>query len=172
VISPFFGLPVPLSSGDPLDPVATRIEIRVDDGEWEPMPDLRGPVPPEKLATTLQEALGPNRMVKSGITHLRILFDNPTPPSLSRRIKLATASGADQPQRGAVKITANVMGDGISIVSFFLDGNLAMATNRMPYTWEWNTLTTANGPHLIEIRGTDLKGAIVTSVVRRVYVDN
>jgi hypothetical protein len=71
-----------------------------------------------------------------------------------------------------VKITANVMGEGISIVSFFLDGNLAMATNRMPYTWEWNTLKTANGPHLIEIRGTDLKGAIVTSVLRRVYVDN
>lgn len=171
-ISPFFGLPVPLSSGDPLDPVSTRIEIKVDDGEWEPMPDLRGPVAPEKLAGALQDALGPNRTVKTGITHLRILFDNPTPPSLIRRIKLSAAPGADLPQRGAVKITANVMGEGISIVSFFLDGSLAMATNRMPYTWEWNTLKTPNGPHLIEIRGTDLKGAIVTSVVRRVYVDN
>jgi len=172
VISPFFGLPVPLSSGDPLDPAATRIEIKIDDGEWEPMPDLRGPVAPDKLVAALKEALGGERTVKTGITHIRILFDNPTPPSLSRRIKLATAAGADQPQRGAVKITANVMGEGISIVSFFLDGNLAMATNRMPYTWEWNTLKTANGPHLVEIRGTDLKGAIVTSVLRRVYVDN
>lgn len=172
VISSFFGLPIPISSGDPLDPVATRVEIRVDDGEWEPMPDLRGPIAPEQMTGALQQALGPNRTVKKGITHLRIRFDNPTPPSLSRRIKLATSAGTDTPQRGSVKITANVMGEGIAIVSFFLDGNLAMATNRVPYTWEWNTLNTPNGPHLIEIRGTDAQGAIVTSVIRRVIVDN
>lgn len=172
VISNFFGLPIPLTSGDPLDSVATRVEMRIDEGEWEPFPDLRGPIAPEKFAAALQEAVGQNRTVKNGITHLRILFDNPTPATLQRRLKLATTAGTDTPQRGTVKITANVMGDGIAIVSFFLDGTLAMATNRAPYTWEWNTLKTPNGPHLVEIRGTDDKGAVVTSVTRRVFVDN
>jgi hypothetical protein len=171
-ISPFFGLPIPVSSGDPLDPVSTIIQVRIDGGDWESLPDLRGPVTPEKMIAALQEAVGPQRTIKEGITHLRILFDNPTPASLSRRIKLAIAAGTDQPQRGAVKITANVMGEGIAIVSFFLDGQLTMATNRQPYTWEWNTLKTPNGPHLVEIRGTDARGAIVTSVLRRVLVDN
>lgn len=172
VLSTFFGLPIPLTSGDPLDGVATRVEMRLDEGEWEPFPDLRGPIAPEKLAGALQEAVGAGRTVKSGITHLRILFDNPTPATLQRRLKLATTAGTETPQRGTVKITANVMGDGITIVSFFLDGALTMATNRPPYTWEWNTLKTPNGPHLVEIRGTDEKGAVVTSVTRRVFVDN
>lgn len=172
VLSTFFGLPIPLTSGDALDGTATRVEMRLDEGEWEPLPDLRGPVAPEKLTAALQEAVGQNRTVKDGITHLRIVFDNPTPAALQRRLKLATTAGTETPQRGTVKITANVMGDGIVIVSFFLDGALTMATNRAPYTWEWNTLKAANGPHLVEIRGTDDKGAVVTSVTRRVFVDN
>lgn len=172
VLSTFFGLPIPLTSGDPLDSVATRVEVRLDEGEWEPIPDLRGPIAPEKLTAALQEAAGQGRTLKTGITHFRILFDNPTPATLLHRLKLATVAGTDTPQRGAVKITANVMGEGISIVSFFLDGSLTMATNRPPYTWEWNTLKTPNGPHLVEIRGTDDKGAVVTSVTRRVFVDN
>jgi hypothetical protein len=172
VLSPFFGLPVPLTSGDPLDPIATRIDVRLDEGEWEPLPDLRGPLAPEQFLPALQEAVGAGRTLKTGITHLRVRFDNPTGPSLSRRIKLSITPGAEQPQRGPVKITANVMGEGVAIVSFFLDGALTMATNRSPFTWEWNTLKTANGPHLVEIRGTDDKGAVVTSVLRRVVVDN
>jgi hypothetical protein len=172
VISPFFGLGVPLSTGDPLDKNPSHVEVRIDGGNWEPFPDLRGPINDDQLLPALRTALGPSRKVETGITHIRVVFARPTPASLARRIRLAVSPAESQPQRGSVKITANIMGEGVSLVTFYLDGTLVAATNQAPYIWEWNTARSQNGPHLVEIRGSDAKGATVTSRVTRVTVDN
>jgi hypothetical protein len=167
-----FGLSVPLTSGDPLDPNPTRVEVRIDGGGWERFPDLRGAHAEDLFNTALRDALGPQREVREGITHLRLVFGAAPQQSLDRRLLLATTPAAEPVQRGTVRIAAQVMGEGVAFVKFFLNGELTLVTNTPPYTWQWNTLTAANGEHLIEIQGLDLRLTPVTSVVTKVIVDN
>lgn len=171
-ISPFFALPASLSSGDPYDKKPTRVEIRIDEGMWEALPDLRGTVGPAEFPQALAKAFGPGRMVKTGITHLRIVFGGVAPDNFRRRVRLALTPLEEAPQRGVTKIKANVMGEGIAFVSFLLNGRQVKLTNLPPYVWEWDTTRVPNGEHLIEIRGLDSKTALITTVVRRVLVDN
>lgn len=169
-VARFFGLPVPLSTGDPLDPKPTRVEVRIDNGDWQPMPDLRGVVPEEEMPRALQAAGA--REAKTGITHLRFLYSTITERTFHRCLQLATTPAAEKPQRGEVRITANVMGEGVRYVQFFLDGTQANLTNLPPYVWTWDTTQVRNGEHLVEIRGLDDRGSAVTSVTTRVLVDN
>lgn len=171
-VSPFFAQPAPLSSGDPYDAAPTRVEVRIDGGAWEPMPDLRGVVDEDQLVRALVEATGRKRTIHTGITHLRILFGTPTEDVLARRIRLAATPLAGDPQRGIVTITANVMGGGVEFVKFFLNGKLMQITNRAPFAWKWDTTSVPNGEHLIEIQGLDGKLAVVSTNMARVRVDN
>ncbi len=171
-ISRFFGLAAPLTTGDPLDEAPTRVDVRIDEGDWEPLPDLRGAINEENLNAAMQQALGEGRTVKAGITHLRFTFGRPREANLRRRLLLATTQAADAPQRGRVTISANVMGEGVQFVGFFLNGRQAKLSNIPPYAWDWDTRTVPNGEHLIEIRGLDSRGVIVSSVLTRVLVDN
>lgn len=171
-VSSFFGLPAGLSSGDALDPRPAYVQIRIDGGDWESLPDLRGTIDEGGLAKALQSALGGARTVKSGISHLRVVFGGATPASIRRRIRLAATPAAGAPQKGVVTISANVMGEGISYVAFYLNGSLAQLTNRPPYSWVWDTTKEPNGEHLVEIRGLDEKTVVVTAVTTKVIVDN
>jgi hypothetical protein len=171
-LSPLFGLPVSLSSCVPADAAPTRVDIRIDNGEWEPLPDLRGGVDAADLKARLAAARG-DRPVQEGITHLRITPGTAPLAAFQQFTRLAAAPrAASGVQRGRVTITANAAGSGIAFVSFFLDGSLARVTNQAPYVWDWDTTRAANGPHLVEIRGADERGTIVNSVVRKVVVDN
>jgi hypothetical protein len=58
------------------------------------------------------------------------------------------------------------------MVSFFLDGRLTTLTNQPPFRWQWDTTNAKNGEHLIEIRGLNAQNAVVTTVSKRVVVDN
>jgi hypothetical protein len=171
-VSSFFALGAPPSSGDPFDTAPTRVEIRVDGGKWEPVPDLRGTIDPDKLNGALESVLGEGRTVKQGITHLRLLYGGPVALGLERRILLATTPAAGKPQRGNVTITANVQGEGVSFVQFLLNGRVVQLTNQPPYNWYWDTRSEPNGEHLLEIRGLDLKLNVVSSVTTKVAVDN
>ena len=117
VVSTFFGLPGLLSTSEVhgSEPHPGRGEDQI--GSWEPFPDLRGTVEEGALPRALQQALG-GRAVKQGITHLRFVFGS-APASLERRIRLATTPLTEGVQRGNVKITANVMGEGVASCSSF-----------------------------------------------------
>ncbi|OJT18181.1 hypothetical protein BO221_42635 [Archangium sp. Cb G35] len=74
---------------------------------------------------------------------------------------------------GAVTITANASdGSGVRKVEFFLDGALLGTDTSAPYSYAWNTLTAANGGHVLSARATDLYGNIATSTEVGVTVDN
>ncbi|MFN3650948.1 MAG: Ig-like domain-containing protein [Armatimonadota bacterium] len=171
-ISPLFSLPALLSSGDPLDTRPTRVDVRIDGGEWEPLPDLRGALTEEELAPALRKALGEGREVKDGITHLRLSFGTVPLDTFERRIALATTPLEAEPQRGQVTIAASVEGEGITFVSFLLNGVQTTITNVPPYEWDWDTTGVPNGEHLVTIRGLDAMGGVVVSLVKKVLVDN
>jgi hypothetical protein len=172
VVSPLFGLPVPLSSGVPTDTAPTRVDVRIDGGDWQPFPDFRGGIDAADFGDRLSKALG-GKMLKDGITHLRIVPGAPSLASYRYFVRLAAAPrAANGVQRGRVTITANAVGAGIVFVSFLLDGKVARVTNQSPFTWDWDTSRVANGPHLVEIRGADERGTVVNTVVTRILVDN
>jgi Big-like domain-containing protein len=172
VVSSFFVLPAPLSTGDPLDSRPTRVEVRIDNGEWEPLPDLRGPMDEADTVKALRQALGGGESIKLGITHIRFLFGALDEDRFERLVRLAITPESEKVQRGRATISARVMGEGITYVTFYLDGALAKVTNKQPFVWEWDTTRVANGEHLIEIRGLDQNGATVTSALSKVIVDN
>lgn len=172
VVSPFFGIPAPLSSGDPLDPHPTHVEVRIDGGDWEPCPDLRGTINGDDLSKAMEKALGKERTVKQGITALRVVYGGAPDAALQRRLRLAVTPAAGPVQRGKVVISANVMGQGVTFVQFYLNGRLVQLTNQPPFNWNWDTTQVPNGEHMIEIRGLDDKLVVVTSVVTKVVVDN
>jgi hypothetical protein len=170
-VSPLFGLPAPLSTGVGMDAAQTRVEARIDGGDWQPLPDLRSGIDAPQFLDELSKAVG--KPVKEGITHLRIMPGAATLSSFRHFVRLAAAPRAAKGvQRGRVTITANAIGSGIAFVSFYLDGTLAKVTNQSPFVWDWDTTRALNGPHLVEIRGADEKGSIVNTVLTRVMVDN
>jgi hypothetical protein len=169
-LSPFFGLPVPITSGDGVEMAPTRFEIRVDGGDWEPLPDLRGPLDtPEELRASLADTLG--REVEEGITHVRLLFGQLDPETAARRLRLALAVPAAAPQRGRVTVSANV-GEGIAYIRILLNGRVVQLTNQAPYNWTWDTLLHANGEHLVEIEGLDESLTVISVTATRVLVEN
>ncbi len=171
-IARFFGLSAPVSTGDPLDRQPTRVEISIDGGDWEPVPDLRGTINEEAMLKALSEAYGGKRKIEKGITSIRILFGTVQEANFRRRLQLAATPLAEQVQRGKVTISANVMGEGVAYVSFRLNGIQQKITNQKPFSWEWDTRKWSNGEHLLEIRGLDEALSPLTTVTTKVLVDN
>jgi hypothetical protein len=74
---------------------------------------------------------------------------------------------------GTVMLSANASdGSGVSRVEFFLDGVRLGTDTSAPYSYAWNTLTAANGGHILSARATDLYGNVATSTEVSVTVDN
>ncbi len=171
-VSTFFALPGVVSNGDPLDEQGMRVQVKIDGGPWEPIPDLRGAINAPNFAAGLEAALGGGRKVKAGITHFRLIFPQVSDVSFQRRVQLGTLPLAEPPQRGQSRISANIMGEGVVFVRFLLDGRVVSIRNVAPFTWDWDTTRSMNGEHLIEIQGMDGSFNTVTSVTVKVLVDN
>ena len=55
--------------------------------------------------------------------------------------------------RGVVNISVSAHDQyGVDRVEFYIDGELAATDNAAPYTWNWNTATSSDGTHTIEVR--------------------
>ena len=171
-ISSLFALPMALSSNVPTDRAPTQVDVRADGGDWEPMPDLRGPISAADFLAAVTAARGKGDL-KDGITHIRITLGRPQSEVARLALRLLTAKPAGAgAARGSVTIRANTMGDGITFVLFFLDGRQVKITNEAPFAWEWDTTTADNGEHLLEIRAVDAEGKNLNTVITRVLVDN
>jgi hypothetical protein len=109
----------------------------------------------------------------------------PVPPASSAasraaRAKTSPASKAPVSRGGAaphkatktLRVVANIQGQGIAYVLFYLDGRMRKMTNIPPFEWLWDTRTTPNGTHALEIRGADAQGRIITTQTRKVTVYN
>jgi hypothetical protein len=147
---------------------------------------ILAPTSPERLRAAVAAALAPPgthppRAVPTSDQSTRIAAI-PAPPS--RRLpapagaptaKGRSAKGSAPNTRKATKtlrIVANIQGQGIVYVMFYVDGQIRKMTNRAPYEWLWDTRTVRNGPHSLEIRGADADGRILTTQTREVAVYN
>jgi hypothetical protein len=61
---------------------------------------------------------------------------------------------------------------GVTRVEFYLDGVLQSTDTTAPYSWSWNTATSANGSHSLSTKAFDAAGNVGSSVTVSVTVSN
>ncbi|GIV15620.1 MAG: hypothetical protein KatS3mg022_1055 [Armatimonadota bacterium] len=67
-----------------------------------------------------------------------------------------------------VRVTSN---EPLKRVEFLLDGKMVSSDTTTPYTWEWDTLSVAEGEHVLTLRVTDWNDRVASTEVRY-KVDN
>jgi hypothetical protein len=74
---------------------------------------------------------------------------------------------------GTTSVTASASDNvGVTKVEFYLDGTLQSTDTTSPYSWSWNTTTSANGSHSLVSKAYDAAGNIGTSATVTVTVSN
>lgn len=71
---------------------------------------------------------------------------------------------------GVVVLRANVTG--AAYVAFRVDGQLVAVANTRPYTFNWNTASVPNGPHLVEVVAFDAHGNELSRERRTIVTSN
>lgn len=91
-----------------------------------------------------------------------------TPPTTSIT---APANGATV--SGTTTVTASASDNvGVTKVEFYLDNVLQSTSTTSPYSWSWNTTTSANGSHSLNSKAYDAAGNVGTSATVTVTVSN
>ncbi len=155
-----------------------RAEVRIDDGPWEPVPQIIGRADDSFTAPYLRSyfsARGTPRAVTEGVTAVRLLFPEFDASLLasdlarevadySKRVKdVRTVRGVTQlePPKG------QEAGPG-GFISFYLDGNLGFMCSTDPCRWKWDTTKASNGLHEIHIER--VNGTRTTILSRQVVL--
>lgn len=173
---PLFGGFISLSRYPQKPSASCRVEVRIDEGEWEPVPAIAGKADAAFTAAGLQNyfaSVGRRREVRTGVTAVRILFPDYDPDELSKDL----AREAEMYSRSEGKRSASLSGtvslqprnrpNTGSTVLYWIDGVMSKASNRPPFAFEWNTAAYPNGLHEIvtEIRPPDGEPVTETRVV-------
>jgi hypothetical protein len=130
----------------------------------------------ERLRADLARATGQKPLVvadlpsRSPAAPLRSRPAGRTPPKVAvvEKTPAKTARKATK----TLRVVATIQGQGIAYVMFYVDGRIRKMTNTPPFIWLWDTRTTPNGVHSLEIRGADTNGRILTTQTQQVTVSN
>jgi hypothetical protein len=160
-----------------------RVQIKVDGGQWEPMPTIAGKVDDAFLAggmTAYCLQHGQKRSVKTGVTDIRIVFPKLDHSFLVSQLSkckavYSSASAAAGTKVVSGTLTINVVlkdSVGASYVTVLVDGQTMAITNSAPYAYDWDTCTSTDGVHTIEVRGQDDSGSVISRKATQVVVKN
>jgi len=134
-------------------------QVRIDEGEWEDMPEIVGKVDDAFMPARLKEyfaAKGRSRDIKQGVTAIRLRFPTYDRSLLAEDVAREASAYAARareikPVKGTIAVKPSRAADGNRLVRFFLDGTLAEMANGSPVQWNWDTTRASNGLHEIEI---------------------
>lgn len=136
-----------------------RAQVRIDDGDWEEIPCLAGKIDNAFEAFALQDYFaktGRPRIVKRGVTALRILFADLDTSLLKKDLaKEAEGYTARSTQEntqkfsGVVSVAPARFQKRFCLVNLYVDGRLVYTTNEWPYRFTWDTRSVPNGWHSI-----------------------
>ena len=159
-----------------------RVQVKIDNGDWEQVPQVIGRVDDAFTARYLQAYFarkGQPRQVKEGVTAVRLVFAKYDAPvvaaDLAREVSEYTARALKfgvKAQKGTVLLSPRLPSTGRCSVSFYVDGRLVNSTNQYPYRCEWDTMGVTNGYHAVEIETTPESGAKPAVEHRDVLVFN
>ncbi len=155
-----------------------RTQVRIDDGDWEEMPCLVGRIDNAFEAEALQDYFaktGRPRIVKRGVTALRILFADLDTSLLKKDLAKEAESytarstrGNTQTLSGVVPVAPAKFPKKSCLVNLYVDGRLVSTTNEWPYRFTWDTRSVPNGWHSIVFE--QVCDSFTTSFERRVVL--
>lgn len=163
------------------------VDVAIDGGDWEPMPQIVGLHLDAFTGTGLTKVwkeAGIKRVAKQGITAFRMRL-----PELSRprMVALATTGAtryvASQRQAakrgdlalvsGTVTVQANAAANSaVSWARLIVEGKPQGFTNVAPFTFSWDTRRTPDGEYLLQTETLDASGATLSLTEKRVFVSN
>lgn len=154
-----------------------RAQVRIDDGDWQDVPELVGRIDNSLTPEYLSKKL--NRSVTAGVTAIRLLFPTHNPALLTSELKhesddytaRALKYGA-KPARGTITLTTPQTPAQGSLVNFLIDGTLGCMCSTRPYNYAWDTTKVANGYHIVEIVTVSADGNEVRTEEKVVFVKN
>ena len=179
---PLFGGCINLSwyPGSPAN--SYRAQARIDDGEWEDVPEIVGKADDALRPSYLGRyftRIGKPREVTTGVTAIRLLFPVYDPKLVARDLardsgdytRKATANGA-QPLTGEIALAPSVEPRAKCLVNFYIDGAPVYTSNKPPYEFKWDSRAFPNGFHAIEIESARESGGSPAVERREVLVGN
>ena len=109
-----------------------------------------------------------NNSATSAVVSVTVSNSDVTPPATS-----ITAPAGGATVSGTTNVTASASDNvGVAKVEFYLDSVLQATDTTSPYSWAWNTTTSANGAHSLTSKAYDAAGNIGTSAAVSVTVSN
>lgn len=137
-----------------------RVQIRIDDGDWEDLPAFTGKVDDAFGPRVMQDYFaksGRSIVVKSGVTAVRILFPDYDQRALqldlakeAHAYSAKAVSQAGKRVSGVVSIGPTKFRKKVCIVNLYVDGRLTSTINEWPYRFSWDSRSVPNGWHSIE----------------------
>jgi len=105
-------------------------------------------------------------------SNVSVTVNNPVADTTAPTVSVTAPANATTVS-GTATITATAADNvGVTKVEFYLDGALQSTDTTSPYSWSWNTTTTANGSHSLVSKAYDAAGNIGTSATVTVTVSN
>lgn len=159
---------------------ATRLEVRIDDGEWESAPEIVGKADNAFGPAFLQDHFAQNnkpRVVKKGVTALRLLLPLPDAALLASQLNsevagyLGAARGF-QPVRGSISLEPAKAPRAKSTVKLYVDGFPVAISNKAPYSCLLDTTVLMNGLHYVELETIRDESKERSTESRLIKVDN
>ncbi len=159
-----------------------RVEVKIDDGDWEPVPEMVGKNDSAFTSGFLSSYFanrGNPRKVDQGLTAVRLVF-----PKFDKAVFLddlarevadyarKSASSGAKPLKGTVEFAPAKPYKRECIVSFYVDGVLVHTSNKYPYICEWDSTTVPNGLHCLDIETLPRDGLKPVVESRRIMVSN
>ncbi|MCC6445708.1 MAG: hypothetical protein IT210_19920 [Armatimonadetes bacterium] len=160
-------------------PLGAMMTVKIDNGAWEPLPEVGAAAPQAFTAAGLREAFvrrGVARPVSSGVTHLRLAWPKRDVTALLARAAAASAPAprtAPGAVRGVLAIDARLKNaPNIRYVTFSVDGRLRAMIDTEPFEFLWDTTEVEDGRHVIEVKGLDKDGSALATTRKAVIVAN
>jgi len=116
---------------------------------------------------------GPNELTASGLPRSFTIDDGGAPPDTTAPTTSITAPSNAATVSGTTSVTASASDNvGVSRVDFLLDGVVQASDATSPYSWSWNTTSSADGAHALTSKAYDAAGNVGTSSAVNVTVSN
>ena len=159
-----------------------RVQIKIDDGPWEQMPEMVGRVDDAFTAGYLEayfSKIGGQRQVESGVTAIRLLFPEYDAKLISEDLAREVAEYTTRAVQSGAKTVSGKIGlapkkpsHNKCILNFYVDGRPIYTSNRFPYHYSWDSTEVANGFHSIKIETLFESGADPIIERREILIKN
>jgi hypothetical protein len=170
-----------------LDDESAKVEVSIDNGPFEPMPEIVGARQQGFTATGLNiiwKEQGIARRTKQGVTAFRITLPkrdaerfvaatNTAVEKYHEKRLIAAKTGRIPLVNGLLTINANPTNAAdVAMVRFSVEGQPRGFTNIAPFALTWDTTRVPDGEYLIEAEAMDTSGTVLATTRRRVFVLN